>query len=78
MDYFPEEILLTFTKHADIKKLLSLKTLTYKSISSGKDWVFNTSKIDFELPVRNCINSSQTSTNKYLPIFLQKDKFSQI
>eukprot|EP00347_Sterkiella_histriomuscorum_P017341 403349755 len=78
LDYFPEQIIVTFTKHEVVRKLLQEKKLLYKSNSSGEQWEFGTSKIDFELPVRNCTSSSQTATNKYLPIFLQKDKFAII
>ena len=60
---------MTFTKHEVVKKLLNERELNHKSIS-GKDWTMTLSKIDFELPVRNCTNSSQTATNKYLPVFL--------
>jgi len=73
LDYFPELIAVTFSKHQDVVKTLAKKEVTYTTTLS-KSWVFNISKITFKLPVRNCSVADEAPPNKYLPLYLQKEK----
>lgn len=78
LDYFPEQTIVTFVDALKAMSLISKGEWIYKSVSKG-DWAFSAEKVSFELPVRNCCNSSeQSDANKYFPIYLRKDKFKQI
>lgn len=78
LDYFPEEIIVTFTDISKAAALIAKGEWLYKSVSKG-DWSFSAEKVSFEIPVRNCCNSSeQSDANKYFPIYLRKDKFNLI
>lgn len=77
MDYFPDFIVVTYTKHESVRKLLSSIEINYKS-STELNWVFLVSKIDFIHPVRNCKSGKLSVSQKYEPFFLSKDKLEVI
>ena len=75
MDYFPDILVITFTKHQDVLKILAKQSMTYQCVTlPSKEWKFKVSKIDFVLPVRNCNIADDQVPNKYMPIYVQKDK----
>lgn len=72
-DYFPERIIVTYSKHEHIRALLRRETLTY-STTKCRAWKFNLDKIRFVQPVRNCNFADDSTPIKYLPIYLSQEK----
>lgn len=72
-DYFPEQIIVTFSKHSDVLQLLQRQSITYTNIN-GKNWKFNINKITFTQPVRNCNLADDSTPNKFMPIYLDEEK----
>lgn len=76
LDYYKTFIVVTFSKHSDVLKILKLENLKYIGPNNDieqkeKRWDFKPSKIDFVLPVRN-FNSTQKIEEKFLPIELKQ------
>ena len=91
LDYFPEQIVVTFVRHQDVQRALSRysddvfafrfrgSTLFHPmGAKEFRDWTFEPSKVDFECQVRNCTLADDLPPNKYLPIFVQREKFMSI
>lgn len=53
LDYFPDMIIVTFSKHQDVLKALEKSEISYENPKSHL-YTFKVEKITFELPVRNC------------------------
>ena len=72
LEYFPEMIIVTYTKHSDVLKIIDKKEFAYSKVDQGH-WIFRADKIDFVLPVRNCQYSKAGVAMKFMPQFLQKE-----
>jgi len=56
LDYYPDKIITTFTKHSDVLRILDAPIYIYNSTLQNKCPML-ASKIDFVQQVRNCENS---------------------
>ena len=43
-----------------------------------REWTFEASKVNFTCHIRNCAIADESPANKYLPLYVQKEKLKTV
>jgi len=69
LDYFPDMVIVTFARHRDV-----LRGLTIPPQAFDSRWTFVASKIDFTCHVRNSDRADDPPGEKFLPIVFRPQR----